>query len=78
MRNLKKLERRLRGIHKDAPANLVLIRLVKSLCLNENFNLSEIYELSYEDFEFALDIMKDWRLDCHSKTRERILEIVTT
>lgn len=78
MRNLKKLERRLRGIHKDDPASLVLIRLVKSLCLNENFNLSEIYELSYDDFEFALDIMKDWRLDCHSKTRERILEIVTT
>ena len=78
MRNLKKLEKRLLGIHKDDPANLVLIRLVKSLCLNENFNLSEIYELSYDDFEFALDIMKDWRLDCHSKTRERILEIVTT
>ncbi|GAO37827.1 hypothetical protein SCT_3265 [Sulfuricella sp. T08] len=78
MRNLKKLEKRLLGIHKDDPANLVLIRLVKSLCLHENFNLSEIYELSYDDFELALNIMKDWRLDCYSKTTERILKIVTT
>ncbi|GAO37584.1 hypothetical protein SCT_3020 [Sulfuricella sp. T08] len=78
MRNLKKLEKRLLGMHKDDPAKLVLIRLVKSLCLKEDFNLSEIYELSYDDFELALDIMKDWRLDCYSKTRERILEIVTT
>lgn len=74
---LKKVEKRLLGLHKDDPANLVLMRLVKSLCLNENFNLSEIYELSYDDFELALGIMKDWRLDCHTKTRDRILEIVT-
>lgn len=74
---LKKFEKRLLGSCKDDTACLVLKRLVKALCLNEDFRLSEIYELSYDDFELALNIMKDWRLDRYTKTKERLREIVT-
>jgi hypothetical protein len=74
---LKKLEKRLLSGHKEDPAYLVLMRLAKSLCQNENFKLSEIYELSYDDFELALNIMKDWRLDRYTKTKERLREIVS-
>lgn len=74
---LKKLEKRLTSADKDDSASLVLIQLVKSLCLNESFNLSEIYELSYDDFQLALGIMKDWRLECHTKIGDRIFAIIT-
>lgn len=76
MRILKKLEKRLLGSHKNDQAYRILMRLVKSLCLNEDFRLSEIYELSYDDFELALNIMKHWRLDRYTKTKERLREIV--
>lgn len=74
---LKKLEKRLTSADKDDPASLVLIQLVKSLCLDECFSLSEIYELNYDDFQLALGIMKDWRLECHTKIGDRIFAIIT-
>lgn len=82
---LKKLEKRLTSADKDDSASLVLIQLVKSLCLNESFSLclnesfslSEIYELNYDDFQLALGIMKDWRLECHTKIGDRIFAIIT-
>lgn len=76
MRILKKLEKRLLVKRKDDPAHQVLMRLVKSLCQNEDFRLSEIYELGYDDFELALNLMKDWRLDRYTKTKERLKEMV--
>lgn len=57
------------------PANPVFERLIKSLCLNESFDLTELYELNYDNFEFALNILKAWRLDRYTKTKQRLKEI---
>ena len=57
------------------PASQVFERLIKALCLNERFDLTELYELNYDNFEFALNILKAWRLDRYTKTKQRLKEI---
>lgn len=77
MNTLKILEKRLIDEPHD-PESKILERLVKALCLKEDFKLAEIYELGYEDFELALGIMKNWRLDRYTKTKERLRAMVCT
>ncbi len=74
MNALKQLEKHLKQGHAD-PANPVFERLIKSLCLKETFDLTELYELNYDDFELALNILKAWRLDRYTKTKERLKEM---
>lgn len=77
MNILKKLEKRLLKDLND-PACQVFRRLVKALCSEGNFKLAEIYELNYDDFELSLEIIKDWRLDRYTKTKERLRELIGT
>lgn len=74
MNALKQLEKHLKEGHAD-PANLVFERLIKALCLKEHFDLAALYELNYEDFELAMKILKAWRLDRYTKTKERLKEM---
>jgi hypothetical protein len=32
---------------------------------NNEFPTRQLYELSVEDFDFALQILKEWRIDLH-------------
>ncbi|MCL4470316.1 MAG: hypothetical protein ACYC05_04005 [Sulfuricella sp.] len=75
MNTLKKLEKRLLKSKNDSGSQ-VFGRLVRALCVDDDFNLAEIYDLDYEDFELALGIIKDWRLDRYTKTKERLREMV--
>lgn len=71
MNTLKKVEKRLLKAPDEA-ASQVFRELVKALYQKEDFNLAAIYDLDYEDFELALAVLKDWRLDRFTKTRERL------
>ena len=73
MNNLKKIEKRLLKTP-DEPASKIFKALVRALYQKEDFNLAAIYDLDYEDFELALSVLKDWRLDRYAKTRERLKE----
>ena len=75
MNTLKKLEKRLLKNKNDSGSH-VLGQLVRALCIEDDFKLDEIYSLDYEDFELALSIIKDWRLDRYTKTKERLKEMV--
>ncbi|HUW50129.1 MAG TPA: hypothetical protein VMV75_03860 [Sulfuricella sp.] len=75
MNTLKQLKKQLLNA-KHQKDSEVFWRLVRALCLQEDFRLAELYELSYDDFQFALDVIKSWRLDRYTKTRERIRELV--
>lgn len=75
MNTLKKVEKRLLKMP-DEPASQVFKDLIKALYQKEPFNLAAIYELDYEDFELALTVLKDWRLDRFTKTKERLKELV--
>lgn len=75
MPNLKDLEKRL--LHGPADQGQTILReVVKALCLEEKFKISDLYELSLDDFELAIDTLKRWRLDRYTKTKERITELV--
>lgn len=78
MNTLKRLEQRLIDDAPRDPESQILERLVKALCLKEDFKLAEIYELGYDDFELALGIMKNWRLGRYTKTKERLKAMVCT
>ena len=76
MNNLKQLEQRL--ISKPAdPDNAVFRNLIQALCNREKLDLAGLYELSYVDFELAMDIMKSWRLDRYTRTKDRLRELVS-
>lgn len=73
MNTLKKIEKRLLKNPED-PASLIFKELILALHQGECFNLKAIYDLDYNDFELALAVLKDWRLDRFTKTKERLKE----
>lgn len=75
MNTLKKLEKCLIG-KPGCSSNEFFNRLVEALCLRGKLDLAELYELPYDDFKLALEIMQDWRLDQYTKTKERLRELV--
>lgn len=77
MNNLKKIEKRILK-NPDEPASQVFRELIKSLDQKQAFNLVTIYDLDYDDFQLALDVLKDWRLDRYAKTRKRLKALPDT
>jgi hypothetical protein len=75
MNVLKQLEQRLLKDPKD-PDNVVLGSLIHALCMDQDFKLATLYELSYDNFDLALKVMKNWRTSRYTKTRERIKGMV--
>lgn len=75
MNTLKKIEKRLLK-NPDDTASQVFKELIKALYNKENFDLAALYELDYEDFELSLEVLKDWRLDRFTKTKERLKELL--
>lgn len=52
---------------------LTLSQLILALESETPFNLSELYQLDYDDFELAMDVIKDWRLDRYYSTKAVLL-----
>ncbi|MGE5028001.1 MAG: hypothetical protein ACM3JK_05970 [Betaproteobacteria bacterium] len=75
MNTLKKIEKRLLK-NPDESASHVFKDLIRALYQKENFDLATIYDLDYEDFELVLAVLKDWRLDRFTKTKERLKALV--
>ena len=75
MNTLKKIEKRLLKNPDDTPSQ-VFKELIRALYNKETFNLAVLYELNYEDFELSLEVLKDWRLDRFTKTKERLKELL--
>ncbi len=71
MNILKKLEQ---GLASDPgnPHHAVFKELVRALCLKKKFDLAALYELPYDDFDLAISIMQNWRLDRYTKTKARL------
>jgi hypothetical protein len=47
----------------QSEAATTLSHLVRALESDENFVISDLYELNNAAFNLAIDILKDWRLD---------------
>lgn len=52
-----------------------LARLVRALESDEKFDLADLYELNYDEFNLAIDVMKEWRLDRYYMGKAKLLDI---
>lgn len=52
-----------------------LSNLVVSLETDQAMILKEIYDLSYESFELAIDIIRDWRIDRYYASKVKLLDL---
>ena len=57
----------------DSVAASIFSELVLSLEKDTNFNLHRLYELDYKNFEIAVEIIKEWRLDRYYASKVKIL-----
>jgi hypothetical protein len=71
---LKKARKLIEKNNQKASA-LVLSKLILALESESPFNLSELYQLDYDDFSLAMDVMKDWRLDRYYTTKAVLLDL---
>ncbi len=55
--------RRYLNDHADAPSAEVLARLPARLSKEKELPLRELYELDWESFELAIELLRDWRID---------------
>lgn len=74
MQALKKARKLIENKPQKASAQ-VLSKLVLALESETLFNLAELYQLDYDDFALAIDIIKDWRLDRYYTTKAVLLDL---
>lgn len=53
----------------------VFSKLILALESESMFNLADLYQLDFDDFNLAMDIMKDWRLDRYYSTKAVLLDL---
>ncbi len=52
-----------------------LARLVRALESDEKFDLGDLYELGFNEFDLAIDVLKEWRLDRYYMGKAKLLDI---
>ena len=52
-----------------------LSKLVVSLETDQTMALKEIYELSYDSFQLAIEIMRDWRIDRYYASKVKLIDL---
>ena len=52
-----------------------LSKLVVSLETDQTMALKEIYDLSYDSFQLAIDIMRDWRIDRYYASKVKLIDL---
>ena len=62
MRTIKQVAQRI-ALDPFRPENKVLSNLIVSLEREQSFGLNDLYTLSEHDFDIAMVILSDWRLD---------------
>jgi hypothetical protein len=58
----------------EPPRDGSLAALVNALESDQGFPLSQLYSLSYSQFELTLEILGEWRLDRHCSSKGRHLQ----
>lgn len=74
MRALKKA-RKLIENKSGKPAADVMSRLVLALESEVPFLLSDLYSLDYDDFNLAMEVMAEWRLDRYYTSKAVLLDL---
>ncbi len=71
MRAIKEARHLIEKAPDDASAQ-ILARLVVALETEVNFSISDIYKLNREQFDLALRILQEWRLDRYYAGKARL------
>lgn len=68
-----KKARKLIEANPESKTSFVLSSLVLALETNSSYQLCKLYDLDYKDYEIAIDIIKEWRLDRHYSSKVKLL-----
>lgn len=74
MRNIKKVQLIIEQTPLDSSSE-IFSRLTESLIKEKDFSLKDLYELDNVNFQLAIDILKEWRLDRYYMGRAKVFEI---
>jgi hypothetical protein len=74
MRAIKKI-RKLIAADPMTPTAQTLVRFVNALDSGDHFALSELYELDYDTFGLAVDLLRDWRLHRYFTEKGKLLDL---
>lgn len=59
----------------EDPASKVISALVLALESAGQISVAQLYELDNDQFELALEILSEWRLDRHYASKSRLLDL---
>ena len=74
MNEIKKA-RRLIEANPHTEAAKTLASLVRALESEEKFDLTSIYKLNYDNFNLAINIMKEWRIDRYYSGKAKLHDL---
>ena len=74
MNEIKKA-RRLIETNPHTDAAKTLAALVRALESEEKFDLGTLYKLNYDNFNLAIDILKEWRLDRYFSSKAKLHDL---
>jgi len=53
-----------------------LAELAAALAEERDYSLAALYRLNYEEFNLAIELLKDWRLDRYYAARIKLFDVV--
>lgn len=74
MQALKKVRKLIEKKPEEA-STVALSQLILALESDTPYSLSALYQLDYDDFLLAIDVIKDWRLDRYYTTKAVLLDL---
>ncbi len=57
------------------PSAQLLARLVLALESEADFHIAQIYQLNFDQFNLALEVLREWRLDRYYAGKGRLLDL---
>jgi hypothetical protein len=74
MRAIKKIKHIIEKNPQDKSAQ-IFSRLITSLAEEADFSLKELYELNSNEFQLALEVLEEWRLDRFYMGKAKVFDV---
>ena len=74
MRAIKKIKRIIEQNPQDK-APQIFSRLITCLAEEADFSLKELYELNSNEFELAIEVLEEWRLDRFYMGKAKVFDV---
>ncbi len=59
----------------ESPTARTLSNLIIALETEQDFSLKTLYQLKLDDFDLAMDVLKEWRLDRYYMSKVRLMDV---